>query len=210
LSPRFKDATHRFLACFRTQDGGPIDQPSLLARLDGGVDGTLPTDQEREALVTTIDFVTINANAYWTTSTQTAGWSMATTDNADLWFQPLDVEEGFFATGRGSRVNTMVGGHSFYNPDCLIPAPLEVNIPTPLRLDQELAAASFDVLTHGADDVAVRLLVAMRWIAKSWANSPSTSWEDRMIFLKIASEGLSGTDSSIESAVVFGPPTPRA
>ncbi len=200
LSPAIKEATHRFLACFRTQDGRPIDRPSLLARVDGGVDGALPNDRERLALGSTIDFITLDANPYWSTDTQTAGWSIATTDNADLWLQPLNIEEGFFATGRGSRVNTTVGGHSFYDPDCAIPPPLEVKIPTPLRLDQELAAASFDVLAHRADDLAAELLVAMRWVGKSWANSASISWEDRVLFLKIASEGFSGTDSSIESA----------
>lgn len=199
-TPDLETATHRFLACFRTQDGRPVERPSLLARLDTGVDGELPNERDRDALVPTIEFVTLDANPYWSDETQAAGWSIATTDNADLWLQPMNAADGFFAIGRGSRVSTTVGGMSFNEADCLVPSPLELNIPTPLRLDQELADACFDVLARGDDDLGPKIAVAIRWLAKSWANSASISDEDRVIYLKIASEGLSGTDSSTDSA----------
>ena len=184
----------------KTADGRPIERPSLLARIDSGVDGALPNERERQALRPTIDFVTLDANPYWSTGTQTSARSIATTDNADLWLQPLDIKNGFFSTERGSRVNTTIGGHSFHDSNCAIPPPLEINIPTPLRLDEQLAAASYDVLVRRANDLSDEVLVAMRWVAKSWANSASISSEDRIIFLKIASEALSGTDSSRRSA----------
>ncbi|MGQ0679838.1 MAG: hypothetical protein ACT4OM_09325 [Actinomycetota bacterium] len=195
-----KEATRLFLQGFCTLSGSSVSDPSLLARINGGVDGKLPSESERKALDLTIKFVTIDANQYWTPEEQHGGLWVATADNADLWLQPLDIANGSLALQHGSRVATTAGGLKFDQPTCSIPAPLELNLPPRLSLDQELAEACFSVLNDSGCDQGNGIGLAVRWFAKSWANSKSVSWEDRIIFLKIASEALSGCDKSLESA----------
>jgi hypothetical protein len=47
---------------------------------------------------------------------------------------------------------------------------------------------------------ASRLRVAVRWLLRSWQNTPSITWEDRLVFLKVATEALTGEESTVESA----------
>lgn len=120
---------------------------------------------------------------------------MATADNTDLWVQPLNLADGSITLERGRRVRAVVGGYSVADDDFRIPAPLELHLPFGVRLDDELLAAAYDVLLHPAAehaDRAARVAVAMRWVTKSWLNTASLSESDQLVFLKTATEALTG------------------
>lgn len=193
LSRRFENCVRKFLQGFRDSGGAVISSPALVAREASGVDGVPPTMEEQRALGTTIAYATIDANPYWGPGSQ--AWNVATTDNADMWVQPLDVEEGGVTFERGGRVRIQSAGHRFRGQGFSVPPPLELHLPSPVTLDGELLMASYQVLRgtfteHGAR--AARLEVAMRWLVKSWLNSASIAESDRLVFLKIASEALTG------------------
>lgn len=202
LSPELETAAKQFLGCFRQVNGKAVKNPALLARACIGVDGVLPSDKEQKALVLAIQLGTVAANPYANDQNRESGWSVATTDNADIWFQPLNLANGFFAMDRGSRVRTTVGGMSFTNPRNGIPPPLELNLPSSVPIDEEILQATYDVLTAAGPESNLQreLRVAIHWLAKAWANSASITNADRLVYLKTATEVLSGTDKSRESA----------
>ncbi|MGH9225744.1 MAG: hypothetical protein ACRD2W_18600 [Acidimicrobiales bacterium] len=120
---------------------------------------------------------------------------MATADNADLWVQPLELADGSITLERGRRVRAVVGGYSVAESDFRIPAPLELRLPFGVRLDEDLLAAVYDVLLHpaaGHADRIARIAVAMQWVTKGWLNTASLSESDQLVFLKTASEALTG------------------
>ena len=39
-----------------------------------------------------------------------------------------------------------------------------------------------------------------RWLLKSWQNTPSITWEDRLVFIKVATEALTGEGNNFKSA----------
>lgn len=53
---------------------------------------------------------------------------------------------------------------------------------------------------QGCEQVAARIGVAIRWLLKSWQNTPSITWEDRLVFVKVATEAITGKSNNVESA----------
>jgi hypothetical protein len=192
----------QFLAAFTTPGGDAVDNPALLARSDTGVDGEAPSLDEQRALEQAIAYATIDANHWWEPNAH--GWMVATADNADLWVQPLSLDDGSIGLARGGRVLTRAGGYSLDNEDFRIPAPLELHTPFGVRLDAVVLAAAFEALLQPPPkhaERARRIAAAMRWVVKSWLNSPSIDESDRLVFLKTASEALAGSAwGSVEAA----------
>lgn len=202
LSAAFESRVRQFLGSFKVPGGGGIDKPSLLARLDGGVNGEPPSPAEHRALSLAVAYATVDSNPWWTPEAQS--WSVATADNADLWVQPLTVNNGAIALTRGGRVRTMSGGHSLGDHDFLVPAPIELHLPFGVGLDEVVLQAGYETLLRPAPEHAERagrIAMAMRWVTKSWLNTESISESDRLVFLKTASEALTGeTRESAEGA----------
>jgi hypothetical protein len=193
----------RFLASFRDTAGQPIEKPSVLARIDNGADGMPPTHDEFAALQLAIGFAVVDQNPYWSAESQYDGWRVATTDNADLWVQPLNLDEGWIALGRGARVAVTGGGLNLNDEDFFVPAPLELHLPFGLRLDAELLDANYRTLLAPPSEhaeTAATIRVALRWLLKSWQNTKSISWDDRLVFVKVATEALTGEERNVESA----------
>ncbi len=201
-SDELREATFRLSQLFLGPLGSPVDRPSLLALQDGGVDGRMPSRSIRVALTTAVGFAVIDRNPYWDPAVQHDGWKINTSDNTDIWFQPLNRDNEGIAIGTGSRVRTTHGGGTLDGP--AIQSPLELNLPAQTRLDEELLAATYDTLAGLTTcDDRDRLAVAIRWLMKAWANSASISDEDRVIFLKVALEALAGTHWSRDAAEHF-------
>jgi hypothetical protein len=203
LSADFERLSRRFLASFTSASGDRIEGGALLARRMSGADGEPPERSELAALEAAIGFSTIHQNPYWSPDGRHDAWRVATSDNADLWAQPINVSEGWIALGRGGRVETMSGGLNLNDDHFVISAPLELHRPFGVTLDPELVEAVYEVLTAGtnsASDHAGQIQVAVRWLLRSWRNTPSITWEDRVVYVKVATEALSGTDSTEKSA----------
>jgi hypothetical protein len=115
---------------------------------------------------------------------------MATADNADLWIQPLDLVDHWITVERGSRINTVVGGHRLTDEGFAIPAPIELHMPGGVTFDDVAADALYKALTGPAE--AQHISTAVDWLLKSWLNSTSISGSDRVVYLKTAIEALTG------------------
>jgi hypothetical protein len=202
LAPEFQDRARRFAGSFRKASHDPITKPALLARTTEGADGQPPTREEMQALELAAGFGVIEQNPYWSEDTRYASWKVGTTDNAALWIQPLDPGGGI-ALESGSRVATLSGGLNLADEGFAVPAPLELHTPFGITLDREVVEAMYSVLTDPQPEhveFAGRVRVATRWLLKSWQNTPSVSYEDRLIFVKVATEAITGEDRNDESA----------
>lgn len=203
LSDPFELAARQVLGAFRDVGGSAIEQPALLVRAAVGADGALPSRAELEALRLALAFATVDQNRYWSPGGQNDAWSTATTDNAVLWIQPIDVEGHWISLGQGARVHIMAGGYRFTDPEFFIPSPLELHLPFGISLDPELVGALYKILLSppaGQEHLVSSLRVAIRWLLKSWQNTPSITWEDRLVYVKVATEALTGEEGNAQSA----------
>lgn len=203
---QWKDGTFErhaksFLSKFRDANGKEIKKPALIARTDVGLDGRLPGELELEALQLALQFGTLNANPNWHPDAD--GWWVATSDNSEIWAQPIDIDEGRIALERGSLVTVTSGGGKTGDPDFEIPAPRELHLPLDARLDGEAANAIYRVAISEHDGfnapLGRRVSTAVRWLAKSWRNTPSLGPEDRIVMLRTAFETLTGTSHAQEA-----------
>ena len=193
LSDRFEKCVRRFLGGFQDSTGEAIHKPTILARVDSGIDGVPPTIAVQRALETAIAYATVDANPFW--SERGPAWNIATADNADIWVQPLDPDAEYITLERGGRVRIRSGGHKLSSERFFIPAPIELHLPMLVSLDEEVLEASYALLSEPPDHHVARVArieVAMKWLTKSWLNSASIVESDRLVFLKIASEALTG------------------
>lgn len=207
LSPAFETAARRFLGSFRDSSGKPLGSGALLARAENaGADGVPPSAAEYQALELAVALGVIDQNLFWSASEPVNGRDVATTDNAALWIQPLDLVDGRITLGRGSRLSIMAGGNNLNSNGFTVPGPLELHMPDSTRLDRELVEALYVVLaqpTPEQEPIAARLRVAVRWLMKSWQNTPSITWEDRLVFIKVATEAITREDKNDASAQVL-------
>lgn len=203
LSDEFEDQARLLASVFRDTSGKPLKRPSILVRQADGADGVPPTPEEYRCLQLAVAFAVIHQNIYWSPDAQGDSWRVATSDNAVIWAQPLDLAHGYITLGRGARVQTMAGGHRLGDPAFSIQPPLELHMPVNISLDTELLEAVYTVLLEppaGSEHVASSVSVAIRWLIKSWQNTPSITWEDRLVFVKVATEALTGKERNHESA----------
>lgn len=194
----FEKYAKSFLSKFRDASGKEIKKPALIARTETGLDGQFPGERELEALQLAAHFGTLNANPNWQPDAD--GWWVSSSDNSEVWAQPIDIHEGRISLGRGSLITVTSGGGKTGDPDFEIPAPLELHIPLDARFDAEVADAIYCVAIgkHDAIDapLARRISTAVRWLAKAWRNTPSLGPEDRIVMLRTAFEALTGTSEA--------------
>jgi len=193
LTDGFEQVSRTFLGSFRLANGEALTNPSIIVHTDTGADGTLPDESERRALALGIGFATIDANRYWEPDPGDE-WSTATSDNADIWIQPIDQEHRRIAIERGLRVRVLAGGYRL-EAGFTVQAPIEIHMPRRVQLDGEMAVAIRELAISppgGHEREAEQVLVAINWLLKSWRNTQSVSWEDRVVLLKTAFEALLG------------------
>ncbi len=193
-----------FLRSFRGTRGDPIDNPALLALRDEGVAGTSPTESERPALRKAITFATIDRNKYWSSDGHISH-DHTTSDNADYWEQPIDTTRGSITLQRGGRVSELSGGHRLSDDGFQIRATSETVLPqSPIRLDGLTVTSLYEILmrppTHSAATQIARVCTAIAWLEKTWLNSMSIGWEDRIVLLKTAFEALTGFSKTDKAA----------
>ena len=186
----------KFLTSFRDARGEQIDNPAVLASIDGGITGSRPSDNERLALRKAIAFATIDRNEYWC-SDRIVSHNCTTADNADYWEQPINTARGSITLERGGRVRSVTGGYSLNDSEFHISATIETVMPQlPVRLDSLTIRALYEILTRPTTDdsaeQAARIATTISWLEKTWLNSVSIGEDDRLVFLKTAFEALTG------------------
>jgi hypothetical protein len=189
LSDDFERLCRVFLGAFRRPSGEPLSNPALVTRVGSGADGVPPSGAEHRALVLAIGFAVLDANPDW--EPEGHGWSCATADNAQLWIQPIDIIDARFTLESGLRVRTLAGGLRL-NEELTVPVPVETHFPFAVMPDSEQATILYELALgeDGTDAEVSRLLVGVDWLIASWRNTPSLSWESRLVQMKTAFEAL--------------------
>jgi hypothetical protein len=191
----FEHRAKEFISKFRDAHRKALENPSLAFRTDSGVDGVLPKEREFDALQLAVTFSLLDANPEYQPDAD--GHWVSTADIGDVWAQPIDVANGYVALGRGLLVRVGSGGSKTSDATFEIPAPVELSIPLSARIDADLAEAIYRVAAgaHDSEDAALagRITTAVRLHAKSWRNSVSFGYEDRVVMLRTAFEALTDT-----------------
>lgn len=185
----FERLGRAFLSAFRRPNGEVLERPSVVSRADSGIDGNPPSEAELRSLGLAIGFAVLDANPNWEPGAD--GFRSATADNAEVWVQPIDLAGGFFTLQSGFRIQTLAGGLRLNN-ELVVPVPVEIHFPWSVRPDSELATTVYDLAVNedGSDGEIKRLLVAIDWLLACWRNTPSLSWESRLVQMKTAFEAL--------------------
>jgi len=197
-SGRFRELALQLASAFLNPDGQRIEHPSMLAHINTGADGEPLDLNEWRAVQRAIHFTVLDSNPPWDGGDGNEGFGTSSSDNSDILIWPLDLEHGHIALTRGSMVRIQAGGLSI-SEDLEIPAPRELWLPWPRPLDQEMLNAIYAVLTDtslGDRRLADRIGVAIDWLVHAWRNSPSITFEHRIVMLKTAFDALTGFDKT--------------
>lgn len=201
----FERTAKAFLARLRDAEGRPIAAPSLVAEKTKGLTGLLPGEHQFDAMQLAIHFGVLDANPSWKPDAD--GWWVATSDNSEIWAQPIDVKSGRIALSRGSVVPITSGGWRVDDEKLEIRSVLELHIPLDGRFVPDVADAIYAVANgkHDATDatLARRIATSVRWLAKAWRNTTSLGHEDRVVMLRTAFEALTGTSESARAIAVL-------
>jgi len=201
---RFERLSRMLIADYTTYAGEPVPNPTLIAACEHGADGVWPDQKELRALQLALDFTVIDGNPPWSEESSVyGGWHTATTENSQLHFWPVDLDQGRIARSAGVMVCVTTAGYTIER-GFTAQAPIELHLPNDLMLDDELLAALLSVFKgeHDADDgsLARRLAVATTWLGQAWRNTESIRVEERIIMLKTGFEALTDTSNSWRSA----------
>lgn len=202
----FESRAKAFLEKFVDGAGSSIKNPSVLCRRGGVIDGNLPSTQEIDALEHAIPFGFLDQNPRHGPDTQAQAWAVATADNTDVFFWPIDVEEGYVTVRTGMMVQTLGGGYRIDDPELAIRPPLDLHLPLGVqRADSATLEAVYrtvlsSVSQPGSNVTADRLRVAIGWLTKAWRNTATVHWSERIVFLKTAFEAITATEKSHISA----------
>lgn len=194
--PELEQATRLLLSRYVIVTGTQVTNPTLIANLGAGA-GTRPDRATADAVRLAIGFGVLCKNPTWPYGSWDA-WNVIAADNVDLWAQPIDLGTQSISLQRGARIATMAGGHNLGDDTFTIPPPLELPTERVAKLDIAVASAVYDIAIspeRTPDEGAARRLVqAIRWWIKAWANSASITDDDRIVFYKTALDTLMDSD----------------
>ena len=169
----------------------------MLWHRDRGFDGTKPTDEEIAAIRAAVTFAVLDANDR-ISDDGNKGWHLATTENADIFIQPIDEDGGIAHSRGGSLKQVLVGGLTIGGE----PPPLAdavQSIMNPVRVSSTLAAAIYTAALSKAGSGA-SVAIAADWHRGALMNASAMTIEHRLIALKTGFEALTHEDNSRECA----------
>jgi hypothetical protein len=184
---RLRELTQTLMASF--SDSG-FDNGALVWHRERGFDGTLPPDEARAAIAAAVGFAVLDTNDRLDDLNK--GHFLATTENAALYFQPIDEETGDVAHVRSGALKEIVSfGHKIGQGPLPLPEATSP-IRRPVRASSSLARSVFDTMTTRQDEAAGRLRAALEWHRITMANSPAISLGQRLVASKTGFEALFG------------------
>ena len=206
-NPRFKSQSEKFLSKFKKPQGDePIRNPTLLCRKGKELDGEKPSDEELRALELSLAFGFLDANPEQGPDDQQEAWGMVTTENAELFLWPIDLEHGYVSLKTGYLVQVRTGGFTLDNPRLVLTPPLDLHTPRgapspdPLVLTGTYETILHSLRSPGTKPEADQVRVAIEWFAKAWHNTSTIHYLERLVFLKTAFEAITGTSKAYKSA----------
>jgi hypothetical protein len=194
-SARFKSLAESLVKSFEKSGFRDI---AMFWHRDRGFDGTIPSDAEIRAIQTGVRFSALDANDQ-VLSGLNVGHVLVTTENAELFLQPIDEEDGSIAHRTGGALKSVLTG-GYKIGDGAIPLPdATVPILRPVIVSKKLAAALFQTLTT-ASAQSGHIRIALEWHAVAMSNPNAVTLQQRLIAIKTAFEALLGTSDSRDCA----------
>ena len=200
--PRFKDQAIAFLRKFVGTNNEPIENPALLCREGRQLDGEAPSPEEVGALQLSLVFAFVDGNPRSRPGNHEHGWAMMTADNADLHLWPIDLEQGRVIKSTGYLVATHTVAFGASDRELALSPPVDLHVPSFVHSPDCLVLTGIyetvlgSLRSPGAKRAADALRVAVDWFAKAWRNTATVEYAERLVYLKIAFEALTGTSNN--------------
>lgn len=191
-SARFKELA---LTHFKTFENQGFTGGALMWHRERGFDGSMPEPTVWSALRAAVCFVALDANDH-VRDLPNAVHYLATSENAELFSQPLDEDQGFISYSTGGSLKRILSGgwkigeSTPHLPDAVVP------IERPVIPSQLHATALFDALCDTQHAAHRRIHVALDWHRFALSNPRVVSLAQRLIALKTGFEALSGESST--------------
>ncbi len=164
-SGRFRELSLKLIRSFEKRG---FKDGALIWHRDRGFDGSKPSDDEIQAIRAAVAFAVLDANDR--VPDLNKGHYMATTDNADLFMQPIDEDGGITHSRKGELKRILVGGMKIGDEPPPLGDAVE-KISSPVRASAELAVAIYAAAQSGAGD-GPAITTAADWHRGALVNSP--------------------------------------
>jgi hypothetical protein len=128
-----------------------------------------------------------------------AGHFLATTENAELFLQPVVEEDGSIAYRKGGSLKSVLTGGYKIGQEAIPLPDATVPILRPMMVSTKLAAAVFNALIT-ASTKTDHIRIALEWHTVAMSNPAAVTLQQRLIAIKTAFEALLGTSNSRECA----------
>ena len=204
--PRFKDRAIAFLGRFVGPNGEPIENPALLCREGRQLDGERPAPEEMRALQLSLVFAFVDCNPRSQPGNDQQGWAMMTAENMELHVWPIDLEQGRVIKSTGYLVSTRTVAYGAGDSGLTLSPPLDLHLPFATRSPDPLVLTGIcetvlsSLRSPGAHRDCAALRVAVDWFARAWQNTATVEYSERLVYLKIAFEALTGKSEYWKSA----------
>lgn len=195
VSQRFRDLSESLLRSFETLG---FKGAAMLWHRDRGFDGSKPPDDVSLAIHAAVTFAVLDANDRLRLTEPDDGnkaRDLATTENADLFIQPITEDDGRITHRRGGLLKSISVGNMKIGAE---PPPLAdavERIDSPVPASSALARAVYEMVrTDSQRGRAVA--TAAEWHRVALANPEAVTMGQRLIALKTGFEALFRTSSS--------------
>ncbi len=204
---RFKDRASTLLGRFVGPNGKRIKNPALLCREGRQLCDEEPSREELKALQSALVFAFVDGNPrYRPGKGEHVGLDMVTAENAELHAWTVDLEQGRVIKSTGYLVLTQTVAFGDNVDRLTLSPPLDLHMPCFLHTPScvvltgiyETVLGSLQCPGTNSDRDALRL--AVDWFAKACQNTATVEYPERLVYLKIAFEVLTGTSRNWESA----------
>jgi hypothetical protein len=187
-SGRFEELSRMLVASYAPKG---FEGCAMLWHRERGFDGVLPADADIGAILASVTFAVLDANDRLRLHEKDR-WNkaryLATTENPDLFIQPIS-EDGGIAHRRGGLLRrTLLGGLKIGGEPPPLPDATEP-IDEPVPASTKLARALYDRIASGVGD-GPAIATAADWHRRALVNSSAVTWEHRLVTLKVGFEAL--------------------
>lgn len=196
-SQRFKELALAYVAAFINKG---FKDGALMWHYQRGFDGSMPEPQVWSAIRATMCFIMLDANDQVRTDPN-AGHYMTTSENAELYTQPIDEKKEYITHRRGGLLREVMSIGAKIGAGVVPPLPdAVVAVSQPVAVSQHLATALFEAILDPSKQDNRRIGIALEWHRFALSNPIVVSWPQRLISLKTAFEALSGESKTHQCA----------
>ena len=146
---RFKDQATTLLSKFVVGPNNErVRNPALLCRKGNQLDGQPSSVHELRALELSLAFAFIDRNPRSVLENRHEGWWTVTTENAELYAWPIDLEQGRITLSSGYLVQINVAGYKISDPQLVLNPPPDLHAPMASRYPDPLVLTAIYETVH--------------------------------------------------------------